>query len=161
MILANEFLWVAVSQSWEDRDALTRCSTQMLIFLLTTNKTTFRLKEQSALPIPWTKKTAETIRRLKLSRSSFPAMKTSRVIVETQIVVEAAIEIVKDTQTEATRVTTRVNQVSTSWWKRLDRKSKTRKSSGQIYRTQRATAMNSQPLATVIAVGMVKPSTGQ
>lgn len=161
MTSVNEFLWVVVSPSLADKDVTFQLSIRTLIFSLTTSKTTSRRKGQSVLPILWAKKTAETIRKSKLNRSSSHATKISKEIEEMQIADEAATETVNDTQMVATKVTTQENRVSISWWKKSDRKSKTQRNSGRIYLTRRATVMNSRPLLTVITAGMVKPSTGE
>lgn len=159
MTSVNEFLWVVVSRSWADKDVPIQLKIQTMIFSSTT--TMSHQSGQSVRLILWVKRTAETIRRLKLNLSSSHATKTSKEIEVTQTAVEAATETVNDTQMAATKVTTHENRVSISLWKRSDRKSKTQRNSGRIYRTRRATVTNSRPLVTVIAAGMVKPSTGE
>jgi hypothetical protein len=158
---ANEFLWAAVNLNLVVKDARTRFSTPTLIFSSTTNKMTSQWNEQNALQIQWTRRIAGTTKRSKLSHSSSRETKTTKETEETQIAVAAATETVKDTQTAAAKVITLVNRRLISWWRRLDRKWKTRRSSGRTCPTPHATAMNSQLRAIPTAVGTVKPSTGE
>lgn len=163
MTSANEFLWAAVSQSWDDRGGLIRLSTRTLIFSLTTSKTTRRSNERNELPIQSTKRPiAVTTKKSKLNHSSSHATSSSREIVATATEVGTRTETAtSDTRTAEAKPTIAASRDSTSSWRRSDRKSKTRRSSGPIFLTPLATTTTLHQPATATTVGMDKQSTGK
>lgn len=110
-ISANEFLWVAVSRSWVDRDELIHFSTLTLIFLSMMSKMTLPTNVQRELRIQLIKKTEEIIRKLKSSRSSFQETKTSRVTEGTITESATPTETVSDTRM-GTKMTTLESLIS-------------------------------------------------